>query len=108
MTSFFQLKLRSTDKVTLSLYEIFLQSLFTKFIEKKNITIFKMPHKKKRLTLLKSPHVNKKAMEQFELKIHKTLILIKSRINVNFFTKLCLLNRPKNIKISISFNIKRG
>lgn len=51
--------------------------------------------------MLKSPHVNKKAREQFELKIYNTIVNFdKSFINNVFITHL-IKNKPKNIKLKI-------
>lgn len=37
-----------------------------------------LPVEKKRYTVLKSPHVNKKAKDQFELKLYNGLIILKN------------------------------
>ena len=37
-----------------------------------------LPTKIKKYTVIKSPHVNKKSREQFEMRIHKRVIYIKS------------------------------
>ena len=40
-------------------------------------SIIKLPIKIQKFTLLRSPHVNKKAREQFEIRTHKRLIVLK-------------------------------
>ena len=61
-----------------------------------------LPIKKKRISVLKSPHVDKKALEQFELKIHKSLFNCTiSPLYISNFTKYLILNKPKNIKLML-------
>lgn len=38
-----------------------------------------LPMKRKKLTILKSPHVNKKAKEQFEVRLYNGLIVFQSK-----------------------------
>jgi ribosomal protein S10 len=92
-----QIIVKALDKTILFFYLNFLVFFFKK-IHFKNFSIQNLPTKKKRLTLLKSPHVNKKAKEQFELKIYKTAIYI-NNIKTKNFLKFLIFNKPKNIKL---------
>ena len=56
-----------------------------------SIKIISLPTKKTKHTLLKSPHVNKKAREQFEVRIHKRLILLSSKLLINKSSFLIVL-----------------
>lgn len=60
-----------------------------------------LPKRKQRVTLLKSPHVNKKAKEQFEIRIHKVVFFIRrQQFNSSIITQ-GLLNRPFNVDMSV-------
>lgn len=93
-----QIKLKSLNKDSLSLYLTFI----TKILKNFNISynVVNLPTKTKKLTLLKAPHVYKAAREQFIIKNYKTLIIIKSIIGLNKL-KLLVLNKPKTVKINI-------
>ena len=96
---YYKLNIKSLDSITLRLYIKFLKILFLKLNIKNAKCIF-IPKKKKRLTLLKSSHVHKKAREQFQLTQYKVFIIINTNYIFNFLFYL-LINKPKNIKISI-------
>ena len=98
MKHFFQIKINSIHKQTLTLYITFLQKLF----QKANIgyTTVCLPTTIKRITLLKSPHVHKRAREQFQLLTYKKILSIKSFIHSSLLEFL-ILNKPKTIKIKI-------
>jgi len=91
------IKLKSLNKESLNLYKIFISKILKVF----NISykIANLPIKTKKLTLLKAPHVYKTAREQFIIKNYKTLIIIKSTIELNKL-KLLILNKPKTVKIN--------
>ena len=96
-TQFLQLNIRSTNK-KINIYLTFLLSIFKKLeIKYKYI---KIPLLLKKITLLKSPHVNKKAREQFELKIFKKTIIIYSNLKLKIL-KFLILNKPKFIKLKL-------
>ena len=101
MKHFFQIKINSIHKQTLTLYITFLQKLF----KKANIdyTTVCLPTTIKRITLLKSPHVYKKAREQFELHTYRAILNILSTMDSNFF-KILVINKPKNLKLKIKKN----
>jgi len=91
-----KIKLKSIDKISLNLYINFLKEKIKLY--NKQYSIFNLPKKIKRITLLKSPHVNKKAREQFEVKIYT--IIIKIKIDL-FKLKSLLINKPKTVIIKI-------
>ncbi len=94
----FKIQLKSIDKK--SLY--FFLHLLKKVFEKTNISYsnVNLPIKKKILTLLKSPHVNKAAREQFELRVYKSILIIKSKVSYEF-VKVLFKNKPQTINIMI-------
>ena len=95
------LKIKSLDKITINLYINYIIKIFLKLSCKINyITSF--PIKTKRITLLKSPHVHKKAMEQFEMKIFTKVISFNIK-NIKNIIPFLYINKPKNIKISLSY-----
>jgi small subunit ribosomal protein S10 len=97
------INIKSLDKVVINLYVDFLKKALN-YLKITNFKIQNLPTKIKKITLLKSPHVNKKAMEQFEVKIQKKsffFFLKKEDVSV---IKLFLINKPK----SITLKIKRG
>lgn len=64
----------------------------------------RLPVKKKRITLLKSPHVNKKARDQYEMRLYNGLILLYvdslNFAEIDLIRKLFLPNI--SLKVSIS------
>jgi small subunit ribosomal protein S10 len=97
------INIKTLDKIILNLYVDFLKKSLN-CLKITNFKIQNLPTKVKRITLLKSPHVNKKAMEQFEVRINKKIILLKiAKENFNLI-KFFLINKPKSIIIKI----KRG
>lgn len=100
---YIQLKIKSLDKLSLKLYLNYLKNIFFK-LKLKNFTIQNLPLEKKKLTLLKSPHVNKKALEQFEFVIYKSLVTLKDFKKL-ILLKYIIINKPKNLKLSLK---KRG
>lgn len=91
------LSIKSTNN-GINIYTNFLISILKKL--EIQYTYTQMPTITKRITLLKSPHVNKKAREQFELKIFKKIIIIKNKITLKIL-KLLVLNKPKFIKLKL-------
>lgn len=59
-----------------------------------------LPTKRSLYTVLRSPHVNKKSREQFEIRIHKRLIDIKSS-TVRTIEALRKLDLPVGIDVEI-------
>ncbi len=96
-----QLNIKSLDKTSLLLYHRFLKLIFKK-LALKSLNFQNLPLLRKRITLLKSPHVNKKAREQFELQIHRSVVIIKNVKNASNI-KFLLINRPKNLKVKIKY-----
>lgn len=45
-----------------------------------NLHSLRLPKKQSLYTVLRSPHIDKKSREQFELRIHKELVIIKTDI----------------------------
>jgi small subunit ribosomal protein S10 len=93
-----QIKVKSIDQKSLSIYLVNIQKLLKTL--KISYNIFNLPTKQKRITLLKSPHVNITAREQFEIKTYKTLIQMSS-FNKFKILKLLSLNKPKTVVLSI-------
>jgi small subunit ribosomal protein S10 len=62
-------------------FQTFIKNLEKFALNKKfNFSFISLPIQKKKYTVLKSPHVNKKAKDQFELKLYNGLIVLKSCI----------------------------
>ena len=94
------LNLSSSCNKSIQLYSFFISEIVKNF----NISysMFHFPIKRKKFTLLKSPHVFKKAKENFETKTFKASFSFHNSLNTNLL-KLILLNKPKNIFVSIKF-----
>ena len=91
----FHLKLSSTSNKILNLYILFFKSKI------KSCGLVKLPTFKKRISLLKSTHVNKKAQEQFEKKVYKALIIIKSNSVLIKYLKYIISNKPTSITLKL-------
>lgn len=65
-----------------------------------------LPMKRKKLTLLKSPHVNKKAKEQFEVRLYNALVVFRSRTFEQEFLQNVNALLPTDILAKISFRVK--
>ena len=89
------LKLSSTSNKILNLYILFFKSKI------KSCGLVKLPTLKKRISLLKSTHVNKKAQEQFEKKVYKALIIIKSNSVLIKYLKYIISNKPTSITLKL-------
>lgn len=61
-----------------------------------------LPTEKKIITILRSPHVNKDSREQFEMRIHKRLIVIINPAN-KVVESLSSLELPAGVGIKIGF-----
>ena len=59
-----------------------------------------LPTKIKRYTVLRSPHVDKKSREQFEMRIHKRLIELKSPTS-RTVDELMKLDLPAGVDVEI-------
>jgi len=59
-----------------------------------------MPTRIKRYTILRSPHVDKKSREQFEMRIHKRLIELKSPTS-RTVDELMKLDLPAGVDVEI-------
>ena len=94
----YQFKIKSVNKESLYLYQIFLKNIFQKL--QINYSLYNLPTKKKRITLLKSPHVNKTAREQFEIKNYRAVIQLNTLLKPTIL-KFILLNKPKTVTINI-------
>jgi ribosomal protein S10 len=94
----YQFKIKSVNKESLDLYQIFLKNIFQKL--QINYSLYNLPTKKKRITLLKSPHVNKTAREQFEIKNYRAVIQLNTLLKPTIL-KFILLNKPKTVTINI-------
>ena len=93
-----ELRIKSVENNIKSYY-----NFISKILKKLNIkhSVIYLPRKIKRLTLLKSPHVNKKAREQFEIRIYKILIKLSIESQGLSFLKHLILNKPKYLKLSL-------
>lgn len=79
-----KLRLESYDK---KLLNRFLSTLETKL---KIFKLVRLPTKIKKFTVLRSPHVNKQSREQFEIRTHKRLVILKGKDSkpINFIKNL--------------------
>jgi small subunit ribosomal protein S10 len=59
-----------------------------------------MPTKIKKYTILRSPHVDKKSREQFEMRVHKRLIELKSPTS-RTVDELMKLDLPAGVDVEI-------
>ena len=93
-----QIRIKTIDKTILKLYIIFLK----KTLKLLNIdfSIFCLPKKKKKISLLKSPHVNKKAIEQFELQLFSSILILENNCNSKIL-KYLIINKPKSIDLKL-------
>jgi ribosomal protein S10 len=98
MKTKYQLKIKSLNKESLSLYTKFLEQVFSKTNIEYNI--FNFPTTVKRVTLLKSPHVYKSAREQFEIKRYSCILKF-SISDKNSIEKIVLLNKPNVVTLSL-------
>ena len=73
------IKLRSFNSKSLDKANQSIISKANKF-DLTNISKVNLKKKKKKFTLLKSPHVHKKAREQFELCVYKSVIICGSKV----------------------------
>jgi len=94
-----RIKLFSYDQATLD------QSTkkITEIARNNNCTIkgpIPLPTKITRWTFTKSPHVNKPAMEQFEKRTHRRLIVL-TDVNPKVMDSLKRLNIPSTVEIQI-------
>nr|YP_006073013.1 ribosomal protein S10 [Nitella hyalina]AEH42831.1 ribosomal protein S10 [Nitella hyalina] len=55
--------------------------LIKSFEIKRNTRALRLPKTRTLYTVLRSPHIDKKSREQFEMKIHKQLIVIQTETN---------------------------
>lgn len=86
---------------------------FTRFIKKDTCLIIDRSNSietiKNRFTTLKSPHVNKKAQEQFEVRIYKCSLIIYSPQVIFSLTSLKLINnqlyRDVQLKVEVVYSI---
>lgn len=90
---------KTLDKLT---FKILKKGLLLNFKIKKTISL---PTKNKLFTVLKSPHVNKKARNQFQLLIHKRLLVLYFREDELENIKL-FLDFIKSISGGIQIKIK--
>lgn len=98
-----KLELKSLDKKILDFFTKYLL-IFLKNLNLSYISIFFLPKKKNRISILKSPHVNKKAIEQFQFTIFKSLLKIKSNnlSNLLLMLKYLVKNKFPFFKIKVS------
>jgi ribosomal protein S10 len=92
------IKLKSLDKISLTIYLNLLKFLSKKLCLKSNKQ--NLPLEKKRITLLKSPHVNKSSREQFEFKLYKSILILEKFNNFKILKNL-IINKPKSVKLSL-------
>lgn len=65
-----------------------------------------LPMKRKKLTILKSPHVNKKAKEQFEVRLYNGLAVFQSSAFEREFIQNLNALLSADILAKISFRVK--
>ena len=98
-----QIKYISFLKTTLYSYYNYLNLLFLNLnIIKKTYKFISSPILKKKKTILKSPHVNKKAKENYNLKLYSFNLIFNFDHNL---LKQLKYNLPKNIHIKIFYKI---
>lgn len=94
-----KLKIESTNLKQLTFY-------INKYLLKKFIllSLISLPTKIFKNTLLKSPHVNKKAREQFEIKIYRKVCFLKfQKKNIKKYFYLILKTLPATCTIRFYF-----
>ena len=76
--------LKSFNNTNINLFLNFLIKKFNNYLGYK-FNIIRLPKTIKKYTVLRSPHINKKAREQFEMRIYTTQIVLEINKNkVNF------------------------
>nr|YP_009755795.1 ribosomal protein S10 [Gonatozygon brebissonii]QIQ23073.1 ribosomal protein S10 [Gonatozygon brebissonii] len=67
----------------------------------------RLPRRRSLYTVLRSPHIDKKSREQFELKTHKQLVIIKTDIS-QLREKLCYLkfHEISGVQMKVTFHYK--
>lgn len=104
----FTLIIQSKNKVSNSYFT----SILNRIISRKSYTLkkqFPKKTKQKKLTILKSPHVNKKAQEQFEIRIFRRQLTTQSIKNFKYLILLKNLSFKlfSDINIILKYNIKK-
>jgi len=94
-----QIELFSLEKTIIKSYSNFLIKHLT--AKQINFCCLSMPSSKKRLTLQRSPHVYKKAREQFQFSMYKTVVQLDS-INTQLL-KFLLLAKPASLNLTIKY-----
>ncbi|MGX7591195.1 30S ribosomal protein S10 [Candidatus Karelsulcia muelleri] len=90
----YKIKIKAFDGYILNLSVIKIMN----YISKQNIKVngpITLPTKKKRYTILRSPHVHKKSREQFQLFIHKRVLVVYN-VKSNCFKQIDL---PSGVKL---------
>lgn len=95
-----EIKLKSLDPISLSMYCLFLKKSILALNAKPQV--FSLPVKTRRVTLLKSPHVYKSSREQFQLQIYKKTFYIRS-FSFKQIIKYFIINKPAHIQVSFKF-----
>jgi len=71
---------REVLKLRLESYDFNLLEDFLLNLNKNlQLNLVRLPTKIKKFTVLRSPHVNKQSREQFEIRTHKRLVIIKDK-----------------------------
>lgn len=78
-----------------------------KYLKQANIkyTLFALPCKTKRITLLKSPHVNKKAREQFEIRVYSNILKCVTQDSAIIYK--VFKNKPKLVTTTLTVECTR-
>jgi small subunit ribosomal protein S10 len=98
------LRFQTYDKKSCKSFKEALTSLAkTKNLKFSSISL---PMKRKKLTVLKSPHVNKKAKEQFEVRLYNGLVVFQSSVFEREFIQNLNALLSAEILAKISFRIK--
>ena len=98
------LRFQTSDKKSCKSFKEALASLAkTKNLKFSSISL---PMKRKKLTILKSPHVNKKAKEQFEVRLYNGLALFQSNVFEQEFIQNLNALLSADILAKISFRVK--
>lgn len=98
------LRFQTYDKKSCKSFKEALTSLAK--IKNLKFSSISLPMKRKKLTILKSPHVNKKAKEQFEVRLYNGLVLFQSHTFERDFIQNLNALLSNDILSKISFRLK--
>lgn len=68
-----------------------------------NFSSISLPVEKKKFTVLKSPHVNKRAKEQFEIRLHNGLIILTTNVFCERILQNIKASLPNDVLVKFTF-----